>query len=69
MAWEMTCWEICVHIRESEGEGEESLTEVEKMLNGKYQNAQQACKQLSSQYEYVQLSVLKFTFSFSNILN
>lgn len=50
------------------GGGEESLTEVEKMLSGKYQNAQQACKQLSSQYEYVQLSVLKFTFSSSNIL-
>lgn len=27
------------------GAGGESLAEVEKMLSGKYQNAQQACKQ------------------------
>lgn len=44
MVWEMTCWEICVYIRESGGGGK-IPAEVEKMLSGKYQNAQQACKQ------------------------
>lgn len=33
---------ICVYIRESGGK---SLAEVEKMLSGKCQNAQPACKQ------------------------
>jgi len=37
----MTCCKICVR----ESGGEKSLAEVEKMLSGKYQNAQQACKQ------------------------
>lgn len=50
MVWEMTCWEICVYIRESGlgGGGRWVMkipAEVEKMLSGKYQNAQQACKQ------------------------
>lgn len=45
MVWEMTCWELCVYIRESWVGGVGIPEEVEKMLSGKYQNTQQACKQ------------------------